>query len=41
MAQMEKNLPARQEIWVQYPGWEDLLEKEMSPHSRILACRIP
>ena len=29
MAQMKKNLPAMQETWVQYLGWEDPLEKEM------------
>ena len=31
MAQMEKNLPAMQETWVQSLGWEDPLEKEMQP----------
>ena len=25
-----------QETWVQYLGWEDLLEKEMATHSSIL-----
>ena len=25
-----KNLPAKQEIWVQFLGWEDSLEKEMA-----------
>ena len=29
VAQMKKNLPAMQETWVQYLGWEDPLEKEM------------
>ena len=29
VAQMEKNLPAAQEIWVQSLGWEDSLEKGM------------
>ena len=38
---MVKNLPAMQETWVQYLGWEDLLEKEMATRSRILAWRIP
>ena len=28
------------EIWVQSLGWEDLLEKEMAPHSSILAWKI-
>ena len=27
--------------WVQSLGWEDPLEKEMAPHSSILAWRIP
>ena len=26
---------------VQSPGWEDPLEKEMAPHSSILAWEIP
>ena len=30
-----------QEVWDQSLGWEDLLEKEMATHSRILAWRIP
>ena len=38
---MVKNLPAVQEMWVQFLGQEDPLEKEMSTHSRILAWRIP
>ena len=36
MAQMVKNLPAKQEMQVQSLGWEDLLEKEMATHSGIL-----
>ena len=36
-----KNLPAVQETWVQFLGWEDPLEKEMATHSSILARRIP
>ena len=36
-----KNLPAVQEIQVQFVGYEDLLEKEMASHSSILAWRIP
>jgi len=30
-----------QDTWVQSLGWEDLLEKGMATHSRILAWRIP
>ena len=30
-----------QETWVQFLGWRDPLEKEMTTHSRILAWRIP
>ena len=41
IAQMVKNLPAMQEIWVQSLGQEDLLEKEMATHSSILAWKIP
>ena len=42
-AQTVKNLPAKQETWVQSLGWEDLLEEEeMATHySCILAWRIP
>ena len=36
-----KNLPAMQETWVQSPGWEETLEKEMATHSSTLAWRIP
>ena len=35
-----KNLPAKQEMWVQSLGWEDPLEKEMATHSSILAWEI-
>ena len=41
MAQMVKNLPAIQETWVQSPGQEDPLEKEMSTHSSVFAWKIP
>ena len=41
IAQMVKNLPAMQETWVQSLGQEGPLEKEMAPHSSILAWRIP
>ena len=35
VAQLIKNLPAMQETWVQFLGWEDPLEKEMAIHSNI------
>ena len=35
------NLPVMRETWVQSLGQEDLLEKEMAPHSSILAWKIP
>ena len=38
---MVKNLPAKQETWVQPLGREDPLEKKMSTHSSILALEIP
>ena len=38
---MVKNLPAMQKRWVQSPGQEDPLEKEMATHSSILAWEIP
>ena len=41
VAQLVKNPPARQEIPVQFLGWEDPLEKGMATHSSILAWRIP
>ena len=41
MAQMVKNLPARQEIRVPSQVWEDSLEKGIATHSSILAWRIP
>ena len=36
MAQLVKNLPAMQEIWVGYLGWEDPLEEGPATHSSIL-----
>ena len=39
-----KNLPSvqeKQETWVQSLGWKDRLEEEMTPHSSILAWKIP
>ena len=41
VTQMVKNLPAMQEIWVQFLGQEDPLGKEMATHSSILAWKIP
>ena len=44
VAQWVKNLLAMQETqetWVWSLGWEDLLEEEMTPHSSILAWKIP
>ena len=41
LGQSVKNLPAMQETWVQFLGWEDALEKEMATHSSILAWKIP
>ena len=41
VAQMVKNLPAMQEIWVQLLGREDPLEKGMATHCSILVWRIP
>ena len=35
-----KNLPAKQETWVQSLGQEDPLKKEMATHSSVLAWRI-
>ena len=40
MAQLEKNLLAMWENWVQSLGWEDPLEKGKATHSSILAWRI-
>ena len=36
-----KNLPAKQQTWVQSLGWEVPLEEEMATHSSILAWEIP
>ena len=41
MAQTVKRLPTMRETWVRSLGWEDLLEKEMAPHSSTLAWKIP
>ena len=36
-----RNLPAKQETWVQSLDQEDPLEKEMATHSNILAWEVP
>ena len=41
MAQTVEPLPAMRETQVQSLSQEDLLEKEMTTHSSILALRIP
>ena len=41
VAQLVKNPPAMQEIWVRSLGWEDPLEKGKATHSSILAWKIP
>ena len=41
MAQLVKNLPAVQETWIRFLGWEDPLEEEMAIHSSILVWKIP
>ena len=41
VAQLVKNLPAMQEIWVRSLGWEDPLEEGMATHSSVLAWRTP
>ena len=41
IAQLVKNPPAVQVIWVRFLGWEDPLEKGIATHSSILAWRSP
>ena len=41
VVQMVKNLPAMQETRVRSLGREDVLEKGMATHSKILAWEIP
>ena len=41
VAQMVKNLPSVQEIWVRSLVWGDSLKEGMATHSIILAWRIP
>ena len=38
---MAKNPSAKQETWVQSLGREDLMEKGMATHSKIIAWEIP
>ena len=38
---MVKNMPTKQEMWVQSLGEEDPLEKEMATHSSIITWEIP
>ena len=41
MAQLAKNPPAMQEMWVRFLGWEDPLGKGKATHASVLAWRIP
>ena len=41
VTQEVKNLPAMQEIWVRFLGWEDPLVEGMATHCSILVWRIP
>ena len=41
MVKTVKRLSAMWETWVQSPGWEGPLEKEMATHSSTLAWKIP
>ena len=41
VAKVVNNLPAMQDTWVPFLGWEDPLEKGMATHSSIFAWRIP
>ena len=41
VAKMVKHLPVMLETLVQSLDWEDLLEKEMTTHSSILAWKNP
>ena len=40
VAQLVKNPPEMREIWVQSPGWEDILEKGKVTHASTVAWRI-
>ena len=37
---MSQSVQDSEETQVQFPGWEDPLEKEMATHPSILACEI-
>ena len=41
MAQLVKNLPAMQDMWVQSLGWEDDFEQKTATRFHILAWEIP
>ena len=41
VVQLIKNLSTMQETWVQFLGWEDLLQKGKATYYSILARRIP
>ena len=41
MTRMVKNPSTMQQTWLQFLGWEDLLEKAMAIHSNLLAWRSP
>ena len=41
VAPVVKKLPATQETWVSFLGWEDLLEEDTASYSSILAWRSP
>ena len=41
VAQLVKNPPALQEIWVRSLGWKDPPKEEMATHSSIFAWKIP
>ena len=41
VVQTVKNPSAMLQIWIQFLGWEDPLEKEMATHYWILAWKIP
>ena len=41
VAQLVKNPPAMQEMWVASLGWEDPLEEEMATHLSVPAWKIP
>ena len=41
VAQMVKNLPAKQKTQIRSLGWKDALEKGMAIHSSILARKMP